>query len=678
MIDVEEHIYEDDPSSGHWDVRTHLKDVSYFFLGNGRIQAAVQIAPGGEGTAVGLLVMNPQKLRKKREALTLDETSGLESTRLGIRTDTQVYFAGETNLQANWSFRRGLPSAVVSWWAGQFEIQEEFFCPHSSRPILARVIRVKNRKDKPVKLTLETGTPFKTLSRGCELPPAAVAEFIVGYLLEADEDRVALDFITSDDITAEAAGIWEKTTQIKFDDRLLDRFFAAARSQLPAVISSQGVVDASIWQYNREWVRDHSWMALGLVHSGQNRLARLVLERLLNDFVTNEGDTIDSSEKRQPDEVELDQNGELLYVLDHYLRWTGDRELIVRYWDRIEALAEFPLQVIFRHEPSGLLTNVREYWERHHAHGIKKGMELAYQLFVSVGLNSAAAMAEVLGKPIHRDRWQKEAARLSQALLKDERYGLVHEERFIKRRGVDGAVHSLIQPQNEAGLPKGSPLASAGEHFLEPDTSEALPLALEFIPAESALGRNTLIHLEQLWGQNWEGGGYGRYHCSSEPDTDGPWPFPSLFVARAYAEAKDFDKVWRILRWMDSLSGSRSGSWFEFYGVPHSPPFAQLGVPPWTWSEMLCLLIHHILGVRPLHHGLHIRPHLFPTIKKVEAGFPLRQGWLQLRIQRHLKDGPARFHSNARILRSSSDDVLLDYSTPNIEVDIDLPLMRGE
>lgn len=33
MIDVEEHIYDDDPKIGHADVRTDLKDVSYFFSG---------------------------------------------------------------------------------------------------------------------------------------------------------------------------------------------------------------------------------------------------------------------------------------------------------------------------------------------------------------------------------------------------------------------------------------------------------------------------------------------------------------------------------------------------------------------------------------------------------------------------------------------------------------------
>ena len=84
MINPAEHVYDDDPNRGHPDVRTRLKDVSYFFLGNGLIQAAVQWAPGGEGTPLGLLLMDPDRLRKKREALTMDADSGLERTMVGV------------------------------------------------------------------------------------------------------------------------------------------------------------------------------------------------------------------------------------------------------------------------------------------------------------------------------------------------------------------------------------------------------------------------------------------------------------------------------------------------------------------------------------------------------------------------------------------------------------------
>ena len=78
MINVKEHIYFDDPKQGHPDVRTRLKDASYFFLGNGLIQAAVQIAPAGEGSPMGLIFMNPEQLKKKRESLSFDPENGFE------------------------------------------------------------------------------------------------------------------------------------------------------------------------------------------------------------------------------------------------------------------------------------------------------------------------------------------------------------------------------------------------------------------------------------------------------------------------------------------------------------------------------------------------------------------------------------------------------------------------
>ena len=84
MVDVAEHVYDDDPAQGHPDVRTRLAGVSYFVLGNGLIQAAIQHAPGGDGTPLGVLVMDPDRLRKKRDSLTMHPDLGLEPTMVRI------------------------------------------------------------------------------------------------------------------------------------------------------------------------------------------------------------------------------------------------------------------------------------------------------------------------------------------------------------------------------------------------------------------------------------------------------------------------------------------------------------------------------------------------------------------------------------------------------------------
>ncbi len=100
MIDFKEHLYEDDPCHGHPDVRTRLRDGYYFFLGNGRIQAAVQIAPAGEGTPVGLVLMDPERLAKKREALSFDPQRGLEATMVCIEHGGQAWTPTGRGVQA--------------------------------------------------------------------------------------------------------------------------------------------------------------------------------------------------------------------------------------------------------------------------------------------------------------------------------------------------------------------------------------------------------------------------------------------------------------------------------------------------------------------------------------------------------------------------------------------------
>ena len=83
-MEVQEHFYADDPSRGPADAKTTLRGAEYFFLGNGFIQAAVQIAPAGDGTPVGLLIMDPERLGPKRAALSFDRETGIAATGVSI------------------------------------------------------------------------------------------------------------------------------------------------------------------------------------------------------------------------------------------------------------------------------------------------------------------------------------------------------------------------------------------------------------------------------------------------------------------------------------------------------------------------------------------------------------------------------------------------------------------
>jgi hypothetical protein len=258
-------------------------------------------------------------------------------------------------------------------------------------------------------------------------------------------------------------------------------------------------------------------------------------------------------------------------------------------------------------------------------------------------------------------RWEGESLRIKRAMLEDPLFRLADNRGFIKSRRLDGKVQEKIVAASDSGLPAGSPLAGRGPHFLNPDSSAALPIALGLVPPNSPLTALTLGSLEALWNQEWTGGGYGRYNASSEPDSPGAWPIASLFIARASVEAGLPDNAWRVLRWLDTVPGAKAGSWFEFYGRRLAPPFPQVGILPWTWAEIVILFVHHILGVRPEEIGLRIRPRLLPGLKSAWATLPFQSGRFELEIGKGTRGAGPRFKSDTLILESGPEDVLLAY-----------------
>ena len=320
MIDAEEHFYRDDPKLGHPDVRTRLKECYYFFLGNGRIGAALQIAPSGEGTPLGLIIMDPERLAKKRDALTFAEDSGFEHTMLALHWGRGVFTPQHSGVRARWHSECAVPTVEVSWAASTISVKERFYCDDISEPRLIREIELRNNTASDVTMTLKTAVPLHHYAKTMTLGGTSRDKVYLRYALA--DGAVTLHETGRVTITESARLYWRGTASCVTDSPLFDHFFAAANAQLPAVFSTSGRMDGSIWQYNLEWVRDLANAAVGLVMSGHVRLARTILSRLLSEFVTERGDTVDSSLKRDRDEVELDQNGVLLYALEQYTRWT--------------------------------------------------------------------------------------------------------------------------------------------------------------------------------------------------------------------------------------------------------------------------------------------------------------------------------------------------------------------
>jgi len=672
MIDASEHEYFDDPRIGHPDVRTRLKNVAYFFLGNGLIQAAIQVAPAGEGSPLGLIIMNPEQLKPKRQSLTFEAETGFEKTMLHIINDARVFATGSGSLHAEWRKDWPVPAVQVKWGAGSFTVTETFFCPDRTNAIIVRVIEIQNQTDTDMAFLLKTGIPDREIQIPMQLAAGKTGTLSLQYELDSDTNELVLEKLEPGLPDALAVGYWDGTARVSFGNSLLDHYFDAARFQLPAVVSRSGRVDASIWQYNLEWVRDHLFMALGLILAGHHQTARVLLERLVRDFVSEEGDCIDSGARREPDEVELDQNGILVSVLKEYALWTGDLDLIERYWERIVKTIEFPLKSIFRHEPSGLFYNSREFWERHSIHGIEPGMELLYQVFPAIGLNAAAVLARLLSREEQAETWERQAAFIKDTVLNHPQFALVNETGFFKRRNVDGSIQETITPQQDA-IPAGVPLAEDIPHLLNPDAGAALPIALGFVSPESKVASATMEQLEELWNQGWDSGGYGRYHRSSEADSPGPWPFASLFIARAAVERREFNKVWKILNWLNEIPGSVSGAWFEMYGPRISPPYAQVGITPWTWAEMLMLCVNHILGISLTERAICFRPRLVPGIKNIRASFPLRNHRIHFDIRVDANVASPQYWADLDYVQIREHSMMIPYPDRDINIKAVLP-----
>jgi hypothetical protein len=674
MINPSEHVYDDDPNRGHPDVRTRVKDVSYFFLGNGRIQAAVQWAPSGEGTPIGLLLMDPDRLRKKREALTMDEAGGLGPTLACVEDAGGRHRARAETSQVAWTTHDAVPAVEARWKWDRGEATEVFFCPDTDSALLVRSVDVRCLSGcGPVRVSVGAGgrTVFAELEAGS-------GRACFAYRLDPESDRVEVH-VASLPVADTARARWERASRFTFGDPLLDRFARTAQYQLAAAKSAAGRLDSSIWQYNREWVRDQAFVAVGYLMAGDRESAACLLDRLLREFITPEGGAMDSSEVRGPDEAELDQNGVLLHALEQYVRWTGDVSILTAHWPRIEAAAEYPLRGEFMHRDSGLLVTSREFWERHRIHGIEPGLELVHQVFVSIGLRAAARLAVRMRQPELAARWASHAERLRTAALSHPRFGFVRDGALVKRVNLDGTVQDRIAPRADSMMPSGVPLRRPGDHWLNPDTCATLPIAARFISPDAPLARRTLDSVEALWNQEWDHGGYGRYHASSEPDSPGGWPFASIFVARAAVEAGLPDRAWRVLRWLDRATGAPAGSWFEFYGPRVSPPYPQVGIIPWTWSEMLSLLVEHILGVRLEAEGLAVRPRLLPGLDHASGRMPYGAGTLAVDVSREAARTPmARVKVAGRVMaeRRSTEIEVPDGSAPGDDIEIEVVLPR--
>jgi hypothetical protein len=420
---------------------------------------------------------------------------------------------------------------------------------------------------------------------------------------------------------------WRNVNSMKTGDSLMQTLFSNVSYALPGMVSENGRMDAGIFEYGNQWVRDGSNVALGLLHAGHFEAARAILNHILSDLVSSEGATAVYGGFDKPDYEEFDQMGELVHVLKAYHDWTGDSSLITNYRTKIIAMVERPLNPAFR-DSTGMVHNRREYWER----SFDDAYELAYQTFMIQGLRDAADLSGLLGVPEKAAYWRTQADVFLNGMLHNPTKSLVENGALIKRRNVDGSVADYIP-----GIPydpvRDDPRSTEAFHKLNPDASYALPILLHIIDPKSDLSLCTLDKLESLWNARWSFGGYERYQSSSQQDQPGPWCFATAFIARAQQDAALYDRSRRALQWLLDIQGGNSGAWFEEIPLIRSQ-VPSAGIVPWASAEIATFTVRDWLGVRFDDNDLIIRPNLFPQDKGVTAELRFRSSRLTLEIDK--------------------------------------------
>ncbi|MEK6570428.1 MAG: hypothetical protein AABZ61_03600, partial [Bacteroidota bacterium] len=351
----------------HRDHQTAGPGLEYFFLGNGLIQAAVQHSTvPTSGTTYGLLLMDPEHFARKSSSFLYHPESGLERTMVTVIVKDRVCYPTSSSLELHWEYPASVPTVVATWRAGRCRVREELWCPVGV-PVLVRRVRVTNTGALPVDVQVQAmlyPNPMLFDEQSAleerrmleahgylklqlyALEDARVhdrwvtssveqlgkgVEFSTTFVYRLGDSQRRLSKRQADALRKKSSQYWKSTFEFRAKG-MLDHLFQTAKNGLYAAISSTGKMDSSIWQYNLEWVRDQSMVVVGLVLSGQEKLAKTLLDRMMDKMVNDEGVTLESGRWRGYDFYELDQNGELLYAHWMYWRWTDDDSLIEKHW----------------------------------------------------------------------------------------------------------------------------------------------------------------------------------------------------------------------------------------------------------------------------------------------------------------------------------------------------------
>lgn len=665
----------------------------YFVLRSGRAKIIVQADRVDLGPAFTFILVdaaNPSQTHRKEMAFNFAPPGGFTSSALQVVLGGFPFTALGNRTETRWVDVDGIPAVEAVWWAGGIRVTERIKALGNKgtfqRSIQLEGADIVGQENVELRLSVPRGTLrgegsillqqgegfqscLVSLGKGPASADEAKSQLMIGPIAVAPHARVTVETALlveipprpADEIlgrarTLQISGIqkeqeqtkqaWAATSVLATGDKTIQEIYDKARIGFPGMVFDDGTMDAGIFWYGNQWVRDSSNTALGAVHAGMFEVAHNILQKILTIMINKEGGTMVASSFDKPDMEELDQMGVLLHALKAYVDWTGDDSLVREHRAALLSMIERPLQPQFR-DGTGMVHDRREYWERH----FDDGYELVYQAYVALGLRDAAEMAPALGAEAQAGRWKQEADRIVHAVLSDPTHSLVVDGHLTKRRNVTGEV--VVSLPSWSHFEPDIPSLTETYHRLNPDTEVALPIALGLVAPRSSIALKTLDSLEPIWNARWSDGGYGRYNASSEPGTPGSWPLATCFVLRAQHDAGLYERSRRSLEWLNTVQGGGTGAWFEEIPSLRSHDSALI---PWVSGEITLFVIYHWLGVRFEGGRVILRPNLYPGSPSATANLRFRKGRLHLQID---GSGPVKTaRVNGAIVKPNTDGSL--------------------
>lgn len=655
---------------------SYLHGRSYYALRSGRIKMMVQADKVGNSPAFSYILFDGQNASQsllKEKAYNYSDENRYFSSALRVRMKSYPFTAFGQTCTTKWTLVDGIPSAEANWWAGGFSVRE-VITPIGDNGTFRRSITLKSsdledtdqafiqlfvpgkscdsgsnyltyqKENATMAVTTATKYPVSMVGDDMlEVGPITVdpGDYVTltSYILldisdnKAGENESSIKTISDrlntvadmdKQFTDKMAAKWSHSNRLHTKDKVVQELYDVARYTLPGFIADNGVMDAGVFEYGGQWVRDASNTCMGMIHNGEFEQSRAMIEYMLKSMIKDEGVTMIAGGFDAPDLEQFDQMGELMYVMRSYLDWTGDASLLQEYRSKILKMVERPLNSVFRDE-TGMVHNRREFWER----TFDDAYELAYQTWVVIGLRCAAEMSPYLGAEDRADTWAREADVIYDAMINHPTAKLVDNGHLTKRRSRadKNVVHNITYPSYGPGAPSGL----EAKISIYPDATMALPIAMNLIDPKSDLAKNTILETEKLWNKRWNTGGHDRYNTSSQCDTPGPWPFATAFILRGEHEAGMLDYSRRSLEWLHGTDGANTGAWYEETTTLSYNSFNS-GLVIWTTAEVSYFMIHHLLGIKFDKGVMTIKPNLYSTTAPIKANLRYQKSRIDVEI----------------------------------------------